>query len=353
MPSEDKAIRVIAFSGKQVDWTVWEEKFLAKANVKGYKKILLGTEVSPKDDESFDDTTPEGKEKKRMREANESAYTDLILSIDGTSANGRVAFNLVRLSKTKDRADGDTSLAWKRLQNKYATKSAPSLLALKKEFTNSKLGSRKDDPDVWISNLEDLRIRLEQQGSTIADVDFMIHLLNNLPKDYEISQSKLEDRLDDIDPLTIEEIRTELNLKFQRMNLKRSVDQEYEEEETALFAGNFKGTCHGCGKMGHKKMNCPENRGNGDSKTRRDFKNRTNKKCAHCGKTGHRSEKCWIKFGRPGGNSENANLGTDSPEVILTAADGLVRGKPTEKARDNRVARENCKTEKLNSMTMT
>ena len=24
MPSEDRAIRVIAFSGKQADWTVWE-----------------------------------------------------------------------------------------------------------------------------------------------------------------------------------------------------------------------------------------------------------------------------------------------------------------------------------------
>ena len=49
MPSEDKAIRVIAFSGKQIDWTVWEEKFLAKANLKGYKKILLGNEIAPKD----------------------------------------------------------------------------------------------------------------------------------------------------------------------------------------------------------------------------------------------------------------------------------------------------------------
>ena len=96
MPSEDKAIRVISFSGKQVNWTMWEAKFLAKANTKGYKKILLGMEVSPKDNEEFDESTPEGREKKRMREANESAYTDLILSIDGTNANGRVAFNLVR-----------------------------------------------------------------------------------------------------------------------------------------------------------------------------------------------------------------------------------------------------------------
>ena len=244
MPSEDKAIRVISFNGKSVDWTVWEAKFLAKANVKGYKKILLGTEVAPKDDEEFDESTPEGAEKKRLREANESAYTDLILSVDGSSANGRVAFNLIRLSKTKDRAEGNARMAWQRLRNKYATKSAPSLMALKKEFVNSRLTSRKEDPDVWISNLEDLRIRLEEQGSRMEEVDFMVHILNNLPKDYEVSQTKLEDRLtDDIDPLSVEEIRTELNLKFQRMNLKKSVEDDEDEEETALFAGNFKSRC--------------------------------------------------------------------------------------------------------------
>ena len=71
----------------------------------------------------------------------------------------------------------------------------------------------------------------------------MIHILNNLPKEYEVSQAKLEDRLnDDIDPLTIEEIRTELNLKFSRMNQKKNMGIEEEEsDETALFSGTFNG----------------------------------------------------------------------------------------------------------------
>ena len=314
MPSEDKAIRVIAFSGKQIDWTVWEEKFLAKANLKGYKKILLGNEIAPKDGDEYDESTASGLDNKRKREANESAYTDLILSIDGTSANGRVAFNLVRLSKTRDHEEGDARLAWSRLQNKYATKSAPSLMALKKEFTNSRLATRKEDPDVWIGNLEDLRIRIEQQGSKMEDVDLMIHILNNMPKEYEISQAKLEDRLnDDIDPLTIEEIRTELNLRFQRMNIKKVVDEDEEEEETALFAGSFKGTCHGCGKQGHKRPDCPENPKNNKFKGKRDFKRRTYNKCAHCGKM--HLGKCWLKYGRP----ENANFSREEKaEVVLT-----------------------------------
>ena len=64
-----------------------------------------------------------------------------------------------------------------------------------------------DAPDVWITNLEDLRVKMELQGSSMSDIHFMIHILNNLPKEYEVSQAKLEDRInDESNPLTIEEI---------------------------------------------------------------------------------------------------------------------------------------------------
>ena len=320
MSTDDKAIRVIAFSGKQVDWIVWEEKFLAKANSKGYRKILLGAEIAPKDDENFDESTEEGRLKKKAREANEQAFTDLILSVDGSTANGRVAFNLIRLSKTKDMAYGDARLAWSRLQNKYATKSAPSLMALKKEFVNSRLASKRDDPDIWIVNLEDIRIRMELQGSTMSDMDFMIHILNNLPKEYEVTQAKLEDKLgDDIDPLTIDELRTELSLRYQRLTLKKIVDEDNDEEDTALFGGGFKGTCQGCGKIGHRRADCPENKNGNRNGGRSNFKGRSNKKCAHCGKPGHKSENCWVKFGKP----DNAHFGAQRhSEVLLTVHNG-------------------------------
>ena len=80
-------------------------------------------------------------------------------------------------------------------------------MALKREFTNSRLATCKEDPNVWIGNLEDLRIYIKQQGSKMENVDMMIHVLNNIPKDYEISPAKLEDHLNhDIDPLMIKEI---------------------------------------------------------------------------------------------------------------------------------------------------
>jgi len=177
---DDKAIRVIVFSGKASEWPVWEAKFLAKASRKGYKKLLIGTEKAPPDSETLKESDVD---KLRLRRANEMAYEELLLSIDGTKSSGRVAFNIVKLAKTDELPEGDAALAWKRLVNKYATKSAPSLMALKSEFTNSKLKSKKHDPDEWLTELEDLRMRIDEQtgenGSKMTDMDFMIHVLNN------------------------------------------------------------------------------------------------------------------------------------------------------------------------------
>ena len=38
----DKSVRMEPFSGKQVDWQVCSEQFLARARRKGYKEILNG-----------------------------------------------------------------------------------------------------------------------------------------------------------------------------------------------------------------------------------------------------------------------------------------------------------------------
>ena len=53
------------------------------------------------------------------------------------------------------------------------------------------------DPDECISNLEGLCIQLKDfslKGS-ISDEDYMIHVLNNLPKEYDIILDGLENHL--------------------------------------------------------------------------------------------------------------------------------------------------------------
>ena len=212
--TDKSTIKLPPFSGKQADWQVWSEKFLARASRKGFKDVLLGRATVPPDSEVLDLSKSEDKKKKKLRDANDYAYEALILLINGETSTGRVAFSIVRNCKTKDLADGDVAMAWKRLCDKYEPKSAPLRLALKNEFNSKNLRSVKHDPDVWLTELEDLRMQLLNAGSTLSEDDLLEHALNNLPREYDVVVSKLEDRLSSkTDPLTIEDLRTQLNLR--------------------------------------------------------------------------------------------------------------------------------------------
>ena len=117
----EKSIRIIPFSGKKEDWCIWEEKFLAWARRRGYKKILKGTETAPKDNEEFDEATDEGKKKLKSQQANENAYEELLLSITTKTRAGEEAFGIIRGCKSEEYSDGNAYLAWKRLSDKFAS----------------------------------------------------------------------------------------------------------------------------------------------------------------------------------------------------------------------------------------
>ena len=108
--SEDKAIRVVMWSGKTSDYDEWSKKHLAKTEYKGYCKLLLHR----KDCEGFD-KVPTEKEIEDI-EANASneeadekilkldklitqAFMNLVLSINTTTINGRTVFRLVKIVK--------------------------------------------------------------------------------------------------------------------------------------------------------------------------------------------------------------------------------------------------------------
>jgi hypothetical protein len=70
---------------------------------------------------------------------NELAYTELILFIDDKTSSGKVAYNLVKGCKNKDYADGNVSMAWGKLKNKFEPSPAPSLVKLVKPFRQCSL----------------------------------------------------------------------------------------------------------------------------------------------------------------------------------------------------------------------
>jgi hypothetical protein len=141
-------IRVIPFYGKNVKWPTWSEKFLAKARLYGFKDVLLGKVRIPLTDKDYKVDTEDGKKLIIVSEMNELAYTELMLSIDDKTSNGKMAFNLVKGCKNKAYADDNASMAWERLKNKYEPQSAPSLVKMEKKFRQSAL-KKGQYPDIF------------------------------------------------------------------------------------------------------------------------------------------------------------------------------------------------------------
>jgi hypothetical protein len=96
------SIRYVTFNGKQSDWESRKEKFLVKAHMRGYEDILDGTESVPNthDDKGVKVTNLTADQQKIV-DLNKKGFGDLILSIDCTSAAGKVAFAAVKGTKTK------------------------------------------------------------------------------------------------------------------------------------------------------------------------------------------------------------------------------------------------------------
>jgi hypothetical protein len=76
---------------------------------------------------------------------------------------------------------------------------------------------------------------------------------------------------DNSNPLTIDKIRDNLNLRFKRLNEKKNEESENDNnQEVAFYSGQFKGKCRSCGAIGHKANDCKskmnqnggQNRGN-------------------------------------------------------------------------------------------
>ena len=297
MSSEsEKAIRVLPFSGKKQDWNMWSKKFLARAKKLGYREILKAENLIDKDKKPI---------------MNDNAYSDLLLAM-----NCEVAFGYVDEAVSEEFPEGDAALAWQNLLKKFQPNTTGSRVYYKNEFNNSKLGSEKDDPDEWIAGLEKIRKLVESTGSEISDEDFIIHVLNNLPKCYESLIDNFEKELDK-DELTVSDMRLRLSTKYERMR-KREGTSKSEDHALVVTTGNnrggkkFSGRCSICGKKGHKAADCWERAENAHKKPGQGSKKGTGNflgKCFICNKVGHRASECPERKKKSSENVEVDNFG--------------------------------------------
>ena len=142
----------------------------------------------------------------------------------------------------------------------------------------------------------------------MSEVDLIIHILSNLPEEYEVAVSELERKLkdDSIQP-KMEDIRETLGSRYQRI-VKNEKEKKNEVAFTA-FKKQFKGMCRYCGEYGHKSDECPKRKTGRDQKKFRG-------KCWYCGEEGHRAWKCEKRKSdeRQNSSHETANKANDEIE---------------------------------------
>ena len=216
--SSRRSYKIEKFSGKQEDWQIWSKLFLRQATKKGYKKILLGQENVPTGAayEAADINTEAGKKIEKLQDLNDLVIEELYNAIDIKGTTGKVAFKIASSCETNEYSNGNAKVAWERLTQKYRPQTAPLRLMLRQKFNAMALKNKKEDPVEWLTELEYLRDQLVSAGATVTDYDVMAQALNNLPCEYEHVILKLEDRLgSSTNPLTLADLQTELNLRYQ------------------------------------------------------------------------------------------------------------------------------------------
>ena len=127
----------------------------------------------------------------------------------------------------------------------------------------------------------------------MSDEYLIIHILNNLPSEYELKVEQMEGRINQYDNLlTLDKVCSMLSLKFEKLNVSNEDDIDDEEIEKGLVTSQFKGRCNNCGKYGHKKQDCIRNGNNNNRNDTTENKGGFNGTCNYRNKFGHNQEYC-------------------------------------------------------------
>ena len=221
MSDEDKVGKSLYFYGTKDEWIMWEEKMLAYAYRKGFDALFdLKSSDVPEEHEDPTKRKQLTAEETKIVDWNKQAYSVLANNIQASTEAGRTAFQVLRGTKTPEYSKGNAVLAWERLRNKYAPRTAPTLIALNKEFVNSKPEGAEADPDVWLTKLEGIRTRMKEIDPTVAPTKkaLLLHITGYRPAGYDIEVAQIEELMEgkeeDID---IKTVRTKLNLCYKKI----------------------------------------------------------------------------------------------------------------------------------------
>ncbi len=253
----DVNVRVVPFKGNKDEWENWKEKFMIKAAIGKYDGIITGEDIVPETHDKDGKKLTLKPEETIIADLNKKGFGDLIYSIDYTTPDGLIAFNAAKGTKTTENPNGNLYLAIQRLDKKYQPRTGTQLVHLTREFHSMKLKT-KQDPEVFITDLEALKLKLAASKHIIDDKGLILHILYSLTKDYDVEVKLIEHKMELLEAkkeeITIEEIRSQLSDKYEKL---KSNWEKSEPTNHAYYMGTkTKLKCNWCGVIGHKSSEC-------------------------------------------------------------------------------------------------
>jgi hypothetical protein len=264
--TDNKSIILPTFSGKDEDFQVWWTKFRAFATAKGFVEALLGKEADlpATQDEKLDENKDDDKPKIKARTRNNLAMAYLLQAF---------------------KAQADISLAYETMTDDWpgglAYEVVEQLMAVYKPDDNmveievyAKLHKvkmkKKEDPKTLFEQVAAIQNWYNTATRKLAKEQMIAVILRAAPVEYASVLTTEEQKHGKA--LQLSHLRVAMN-KYYRSVYKGRTGGNDDNEESELSLANkdqkgnkkkFQGTCHECGKKGHRAAQCWKNPKNAD-----------------------------------------------------------------------------------------
>jgi hypothetical protein len=138
-------------------------------------------------------------------------------------ANWKIQFNeiaslsaelpVIKRSVSTVYPEGDATLAWLALADRYEPKNAVDQQTLMTELFTSTLENGSKDPEVWIVELQRMQTKVNAMGATVSDNMVKGHILSRLPPEYD----HVADNLASQESKTVASVSSILKDKYERL----------------------------------------------------------------------------------------------------------------------------------------